>query len=95
MYLSQFNPAKCLFHYRLPVALIPADITNLVCFGVQLLEHLYSHGQGIKNPVKLKIIDEAPAGKVVDVIIKNGETVKIMTGGKVPKGADAVLRREM
>ena len=46
------------------------------------------------SPVKLKIIADAPAGKVVDVVVGKGETVKIMTGGKIPEGADAVLRRE-
>jgi molybdopterin molybdotransferase len=46
------------------------------------------------NPAKIKIVGEAPAGKIFDREIKKGETVKIMTGGVIPLGADAVLRRE-
>jgi molybdopterin molybdotransferase len=45
-------------------------------------------------PSKLKIIGESVAGKGFDAEIKNGETVRIMTGARVPDGADAVQKVE-
>ncbi len=47
-----------------------------------------------ENPVILKIIGEIPAGKIFEASFNNGETTKIMTGGIIPEGADAVIRRE-
>jgi len=46
------------------------------------------------SPVKLKLVEEIPAGKVFEGKIKSGEAIKIMTGGKIPEGADAVVRKE-
>ncbi len=43
-----------------------------------------------KAPAKLKIVGESIAGKGFDGEIKTGETVRIMTGARVPSGADAV-----
>jgi molybdopterin molybdotransferase len=45
-------------------------------------------------PVKLKIIGESVAGKGFDEKIRRGETVRIMTGARVPNGADAVQKVE-
>jgi molybdopterin molybdotransferase len=46
-------------------------------------------------PVKLKIIGESIAGKGFDEKIRHGETVRIMTGARVPRGADAVQKKEL
>ena len=46
------------------------------------------------NPVILKIIDEIPAGKISDKVIAKNECMKILTGAKVPKGADAICMFE-
>ena len=46
----------------------------------------------ITFPAKLKVIDEAPAGEAQKEL-KNG-AIFIMTGGVVPKGANAVVRIE-
>jgi molybdopterin molybdotransferase len=46
-------------------------------------------------PVKLKIVGESVAGKGFDGEIKTGETVRIMTGARVPEGADAVQKVEL
>ena len=46
-------------------------------------------------PAKLKIVDEIPAGKLDEITLKSGEAVKIMTGGIIPSGADAVARVEI
>lgn len=45
-------------------------------------------------PAKLKIIGESVAGKAFDGKLKSGESVRIMTGAPVPKGADAVQKVE-
>ena len=46
-------------------------------------------------PAKLEIIGESAAGKGFDGRIKCGETIRIMTGARVPKGADAVQKKEL
>ena len=48
-----------------------------------------------KKPVKLKIIAESIAGKGFDGEISRGETVRIMTGARVPDGADSVQKKEL
>ncbi|MDQ2747760.1 MAG: molybdopterin molybdotransferase MoeA [Acidobacteriota bacterium] len=45
-------------------------------------------------PVKLKIIGESVAGKGFDGKMQAGETVRIMTGARLPEGADAVQKVE-
>lgn len=45
-------------------------------------------------PTKLKIIGESIAGKGFDGKIKEGEAVRVMTGARVPTGADAVQKKE-
>jgi molybdopterin molybdotransferase len=50
----------------------------------------------VKNaPVKLKIIGEAVAGKGFDGELNSGEAVRIMTGARVPSGANAVEKVEL
>jgi molybdopterin molybdotransferase len=46
-------------------------------------------------PVRLKIIGESVAGKGFDGEVNSGETVRIMTGARVPEGADAVQKVEL
>ncbi|MEJ7863231.1 MAG: gephyrin-like molybdotransferase Glp, partial [Pyrinomonadaceae bacterium] len=48
-----------------------------------------------KNPAKLKIIGESVAGKGFDEKVKRGEAVRIMTGARVPVGADSVQKKEL
>lgn len=47
-----------------------------------------------KNPVKLKVTGKIYAGDHLDVQVRPGEAVRIMTGAMVPAGADCVLRQE-
>jgi molybdopterin molybdotransferase len=49
-----------------------------------------TYGASEKNPALLQMIGEIPMGQVSDIEIKDGETVKVATGGMLPKGADAV-----
>ncbi|HEY0461528.1 MAG TPA: gephyrin-like molybdotransferase Glp [Pyrinomonadaceae bacterium] len=46
-------------------------------------------------PAKLKVIGESIAGKGFDGELKAGEAVRIMTGARVPEGADAVQKVEL
>jgi len=48
-----------------------------------------------RSPVRLTIIGESAAGAGYDGRIKSGETVRIMTGARVPTGADAVQKIEL
>lgn len=47
-----------------------------------------------ENPVKLKVAGKIYAGDHLDVQVRPGEAVRIMTGAMVPAGADCVLRQE-
>lgn len=46
------------------------------------------------KPLKLKIIEDIPAGKIALKKIKKGEAARIMTGAVIPEGADSVIRQE-
>ena len=47
-----------------------------------------------ESPVKLKVTGKIYAGDHLDVQVRPGEAVRIMTGAMVPAGADCVLRQE-
>jgi molybdopterin molybdotransferase len=49
-----------------------------------------TYGASEKNPAILRLIGEIPMGQVSDIEVKDGEAVKVATGGMVPKGTDAV-----
>ena len=49
-----------------------------------------TYGASEKNPELLRVVGEIEMGQVSDRVINDGETVKVATGGMVPKGADAV-----
>ena len=49
-----------------------------------------TYGASEKNPALLQVVGEILMGSMTEVTIKEGEAVKIATGGIVPKGADAV-----
>jgi molybdopterin molybdotransferase len=49
-----------------------------------------TYGTSEKNPSILKVIGEILMGHVSDIEVKDGEAIKVATGGMVPKGADAV-----
>lgn len=46
------------------------------------------------HPVRLRVIASAPAGHPVGVVVGAGEAVRILTGGQLPVGADAVVAVE-
>jgi len=49
----------------------------------------------IENPARLKIIGESVAGQGWDGEVKSGEAVRIMTGARVPLGADSIQKVEL
>jgi molybdopterin molybdotransferase len=51
-------------------------------------------GASPQRPVTLRQIDEVPAGRISTKTIRSGQTMRIMTGARVPKGADAVIKLE-
>ncbi len=48
-------------------------------------------GASESNPIKLKIIDSEPAGKVSQRKVSSGTALKIMTGAPLPEGANSVV----
>ena len=47
-----------------------------------------------ESPVRLRVVDELPAGKAPTVPVKPGEAIRIMTGAPAPEGADAIVMVE-
>lgn len=54
-----------------------------------------THEASVLSPVPLQIIDSVPAGKISNKRLAPGQCMRIMTGGAVPDGADAVIKYEM
>ncbi|MBB6450092.1 molybdopterin molybdotransferase [Geomicrobium halophilum] len=54
-----------------------------------------SAGANRNNPVHLHVVGEIGAGTVFDGEVKPGQTVRIMTGAKIPAGCDAVVMLEL
>ena len=46
------------------------------------------------KPVELKVVETIAAGSLPRRTIQSGQAARIMTGAVIPKGADAVVRRE-
>src|SRR2546423_904989 len=46
------------------------------------------------SPVRLRVVDELPAGKAPTVPVGPGEAIRIMTGAPAPEGADAIVMVE-
>ena len=73
---------------RADMDLPPFDRSQMDGFAVRVKD--------VRNaPVRLKIVGEAAAGKGFDGRLKRGEAVRIMTGARVPEGADAVQKVEL
>mgnify|MGYP000108345056 CR=1 FL=1 len=49
-----------------------------------------TYGASEKNPALLYVIGEIAMGEISNLEVKDGEAVKVATGGMVPKGADGV-----
>ena len=51
-------------------------------------------GASPESPVRLRVVDELPAGKAPTVPVGSGEAIRIMTGAPAPEGADAIVMVE-
>lgn len=51
-------------------------------------------GASKDDPKVLTVIDAIYAGEFSEMEIKKGQAMRIMTGAKIPKGADCVIRQE-
>ncbi len=58
------------------------------------VRHIDTKGATKVNPLRFKVIEEIPAGKVPQKRLKKREASRIMTGAVIPDGADSVLRQE-
>ncbi len=52
-------------------------------------------GASARKPVTLTVVGEARAGSVFRAKLRPGQAVRIMTGGKIPAGADSVVPIEL
>lgn len=53
-----------------------------------------THGASVRQPVRLRVVGQLPAGYASPVQIVPGTAARIMTGAPLPDGADAVVRFE-
>jgi len=69
----------------------PFDNSSMDGYAV-VMEDLQLASQD--TPISLTIIEDIPAGKEPEKLVKPGQASKIMTGAKIPEGANAVIRVE-
>ena len=53
-----------------------------------------THGSSPTNPIVLNLIGSIDAGQTSNIDLKPGETVRVATGARIPKGADAAVMLE-
>ncbi|HET6387860.1 gephyrin-like molybdotransferase Glp [Hyphomicrobium sp.] len=64
-------------------------------FDASAMDGYAVHAEDVANvPAHLTVIGEAGAGRPFGGTLKNGEAVRIFTGGQLPAGADAVVIQE-
>jgi len=69
----------------------PFDRSPLDGYAVRMVDVQHA---SFENPVVLKQVDDVPAGSVSCIKVEVGQATRIMTGAKIPEGADAVIRLE-
>lgn len=75
-----------------PFDIPPYDNSAMDGYALKFKDTL---GASRDNPVRLRIIGEVKAGDYPEgLCVNDGEAVKIMTGGIIPEGADAVVEVE-
>lgn len=101
------NQAPCCDTLRLPLAecfgrVLAEDITSNMDFppfnrspldgyAVQMTDIIHASPE---HPILLTQIEAVAAGSVPSKIVSSGQATRIMTGAKIPEGADAVVRLE-
>jgi molybdopterin molybdotransferase len=61
--------------------------------GYAVLSHEVADATA-ENPVRLRLLGSMAAGSEKDIEIKPGTTVRVLTGARIPTGADAVVAEE-
>lgn len=74
-----------------PINQPPFDRSPLDGYAIKSVDTV---GASKNNPIKLKVIDEVFAGGCTNKVLDNKEAISIMTGAKIPRGADTVIRQE-
>ena len=69
----------------------PFANTGVDGYAVQAVD---TAGATPESPVRLRVVDEIPAGKAPSVPVGPGEAIRIMTGAPAPDGADAIVMVE-
>jgi molybdopterin molybdotransferase len=69
----------------------PKDNSAMDGYAIRAVDSLEA---GPTNPVRLRIVEDIPAGSVPRKTIGPGEAARIMTGAPLPVGADAIVRME-
>ncbi|MBI3399265.1 MAG: molybdopterin molybdotransferase MoeA [Deltaproteobacteria bacterium] len=69
----------------------PWDNSAMDGYAVRTID---TKGASKDRPIILQVIEDLPAGYTAKKTIKKGETIRIMTGAPIPKGADAVVMVE-
>lgn len=69
----------------------PFDRSPLDGYAVRMVDVQRASSE---KPVVLKQVDNVPAGSVPCKKVEMGQATRIMTGAKIPEGADAVIRLE-
>jgi molybdopterin molybdotransferase len=69
----------------------PFNRSPLDGYAVQIADIIQASAE---HPIRLTQIEAIPAGSVPSKIVNSGQASRIMTGAKIPEGADAVVRLE-
>jgi molybdopterin molybdotransferase len=69
----------------------PFNRSPLDGYAVQIADIIQATPE---HPIRLKQIEAVPAGSVPCKIVSSGQATRIMTGAKIPEGADSVVRLE-
>ena len=69
-----------------PISYPPFDQSAMDGFAIRF--------DDLKNPVPLEIVGESAAGAPFNSNLNAGQAIRILTGAKVPDGADAVVMQE-
>jgi molybdopterin molybdotransferase len=98
----QLNPETEVDLKNCPGYFLSGDITakdNIPCYDNSAMDGYAVRCRDLESaspdtPVELVVIGEIPAGKLPDIKVEPGQAARIMTGGAVPEGADAVVKVE-
>lgn len=71
-----------------PFDIPPLDNTAMDGYAVRAADTV---GASERSPRELRIVADLAAGAVLDMVVQEGEAVRIMTGAPVPPGADAIV----